>query len=64
MASDIRRRVVVIEDDEGVVRMIRFSLRSEGFDATEVTTGSETLHSLERDPPDATVLDLQSIAQE
>jgi CheY-like chemotaxis protein len=39
--------------------MLPFSLRSEGFDATEVTTGSEALESLERDLSDAAVLDVQ-----
>jgi len=48
----------VVEDDEGVTKMLRVFLRSEGFETTEVTTGGEALHILEHQPPDATVLDL------
>jgi len=59
MASDIRRRVLVIEDDESVIRMLRFSFRSAGFETIEVTTGGEALRILEQHPPDAVVLDLQ-----
>ena len=59
MASDIPPRVLVIEDDESVTRMLRFSFRSAGFDTTEVTTGGEALRILKQQPPDAVVLDLQ-----
>ena len=59
VASDIRRRVLVIEDDESVTRMLRLSLRSAGFYTTEVATGGEALHILKQQPPDAAVLDLQ-----
>jgi CheY-like chemotaxis protein len=59
MARDIRPRVLVIEDDEGVMRMLRFSLRSAGFDTTEATTGGKALRILKQNPPDAVVLDLQ-----
>ena len=49
----------MIEDDESVIRMLRFSFRSAGFDTTEVTTGAEALRILKQQPPDAVVLDLQ-----
>lgn len=49
----------MIEDDVSVSRMLRLSLRSAGFDTTEVATGGEALHILEEQPPDAAVLDLQ-----
>ena len=59
MANDIRQRILVIEDDESVMRMLRVSFRSVGFDTTEVTTGAEALRILKQQPPDAAVLDLQ-----
>ena len=59
MANDIRPRILVIEDDESVMRMLRVSFRSAGFDTTEVTTGAEALRILKQQPPDAAVLDLQ-----
>jgi len=39
--------------------MLRFCFREAGFDATEVSTGSAALCILQRQPPDAAVLDLQ-----
>lgn len=59
VASDIGRRVLVIEDDESVTRMLRFSLSNAGFDTAGVATGGEALHILKQQPPDAAVLDLQ-----
>jgi len=59
VASDIRPRVLVVEDDESVTRMLRFSLGSAGFDTIEVATGGEALRILKEQPLDAAVLDLQ-----
>ena len=59
MASDIRPRILVVEDDESVIRMLGFSFCSAGFDTTEVATGAEALRILKQHPPDAAVLDLQ-----
>lgn len=51
-------RILVVEDDQSVRRMLRFSLRSAGFEIFEVSTGAEALHALHRDAPEAIVLDL------
>ena len=51
-------RVLVIEDDQSVRRMLRFALRTTGFNVTEVTTGTEAIQALDRQPTDAVVLDL------
>jgi DNA-binding response OmpR family regulator len=59
VTSSSRPTVLVIEDDKGVARMLRFSLRNAGFDTSEVTTGGEALRILEQQPPDAAILDLQ-----
>jgi len=39
--------------------MLRFCLCEAGFDCSEVSTGGEALRLLQRQPPDAAVLDLQ-----
>ena len=57
--TDRRPTVLVIEDDTGVSRMLRFSLRNAGFDTSEVATGGEALCILSEQPPDAAILDLQ-----
>ena len=51
-------RVLVVEDDQSIRRMLRFSLRDAGFDISEVSTGKEALQTLEKDVPAAVVLDL------
>ncbi|MFQ5872268.1 MAG: response regulator [Dehalococcoidia bacterium] len=50
-------RVLVIDDDPSVRRMLRFSLRAAAFDVTEITTGAEAIEILKRQPPEALVLD-------
>jgi DNA-binding response OmpR family regulator len=57
--SDCRPTVLVIEDDKGVVSMLRFCLREAGFDDSAVSTGCQALCILQQQPPDAAVLDLQ-----
>ena len=51
-------RILVVEDDQSVRRMLRFSLRSAGFDICEVTTGAEALKALQTQPSEAVILDL------
>ncbi len=51
-------RVLVIEDDQSVRRMLRFSLRDAGFEITETPTGGEALQHLQRQVPEAIILDL------
>lgn len=51
-------RVLVVEDDQGVRRMLRFSLKSAGFEICEVSTGGDALQALNQDAPEAIILDL------
>jgi two-component system KDP operon response regulator KdpE len=51
-------RVLVVEDDRSVRRMLRFSLREGGFEITEAATGGEALLSLQAQMPKAVILDL------
>ena len=50
-------RVLLVEDDPSVMRMLSFSLRNAGFQVAGVSTGA-ALQSLEQGAPDAVVLDL------
>jgi DNA-binding response OmpR family regulator len=52
------RRVLVVEDDRGVTRMLGFALREAGFQVVTAGTGAEALSLLESRPMDAVVLDL------
>ncbi len=51
-------KVLVIEDEPSVRRMLRFSLRDAGFDITEITTGAEAVQLLASSSPEAVILDL------
>ena len=51
-------RVLVVEDDQSVSRMLRLSLSSAGFEITEVSTGADALRALDADRMDAVILDL------
>jgi DNA-binding response OmpR family regulator len=51
-------RVLVVEDDRGVTRMLEFALREAGFQVRLVASGREALSALQGDAVDAVVLDL------
>jgi DNA-binding response OmpR family regulator len=52
------RKVLVIEDDEAIVRMLRMSLRSSGFDTARAESGREALTAMDEGEFDAVILDL------
>jgi DNA-binding response OmpR family regulator len=54
----VSRRVLLIEDDPRVRRVLRLALQDEGYAVVEAPTGQHGLAELERDPPDVVLLDL------
>ena len=53
-----RPRVLVVEDDQSVSRMLRLSLSAAGFEITALSTGGDALRALDSPEVDAVVLDL------
>ena len=51
-------RVLVVEDDRAVARMLRLALWAGGFSVLEVRTSAEATEALERQSIDAVILDL------
>lgn len=51
-------RILVIDDAEGVRKLLRTSLLREGFNARFAGSGEEGLEAIRREPPDLIVLDL------
>ncbi len=51
-------KVLVIEDEPSIRRMLRYSLRDAGFDIIELTTGAEAVQLLASGTPEAVILDL------
>jgi DNA-binding response OmpR family regulator len=52
------RKVLVIEDDDAIVRMLHFSLRSSGFETAWAESGREALTAMDQGKFDAVILDL------
>ncbi|MHB9112313.1 MAG: response regulator transcription factor [Thermoleophilia bacterium] len=56
--AEIRARVLVVEDDEGISEAIAFKLRQHGYTCLTALDGLEGLRLLRREKPDLMVLDL------
>ena len=54
----VERYVLVVEDDPALRELYRSSLRVAGYAVVAVSDGIDALRRVEREPPDAVVLDL------
>jgi two-component system phosphate regulon response regulator PhoB len=54
----MERRVVIIEDERDVARLLEFNLRGAGFQVVSAATGAGGLDEIRRTRPDVVVLDL------
>src|SRR5690348_5162323 len=52
------KRVLIIEDEPDVARLVEFHLRGAGFEVERAGTAAEGLAALRAAPPDVVVLDL------
>src|SRR5437588_2845790 len=52
-------RVLLVDDDPDLVKVLRLELTALGFDVTSCTSAAEALAALARDAPDVVVTDLQ-----
>ncbi len=53
-----RARILVVEDEEDILELIRYNLSREGYRVTAAASGEEALRAVIRDRPDLVVLDL------
>ena len=51
-------RILLVEDEPGLVESLTFSLQQEGFSVESVDHGREALSRVEREPPDLILLDV------
>jgi two-component system KDP operon response regulator KdpE len=56
--SGIPTRILVVDDEPPIRRLLRTSLASQGFQVTEAATGHNALAEIERAEPDLLILDL------
>jgi two-component system, OmpR family, phosphate regulon response regulator PhoB len=54
----MERRVVIIEDERDVARLLEFNLRSSGFEVASAPNGGEGIAAIQKHKPDVVVLDL------
>ena len=54
----MERRVVIIEDERDVARLLEFNFRGAGFVVVSVGTGAEGIAAVLQHKPDVVVLDL------
>ncbi len=52
------RKVLVVEDDPGVARVMHIALTSAGFQVTGASSAAEALREMDSEPKDAVILDL------
>ncbi len=56
--SASRRKVLIVDDDEGIALCLRLALEARGFDVVMAHDGNEGLGLIEREAPDLVVLDV------
>jgi two-component system, OmpR family, KDP operon response regulator KdpE len=56
--SEPRPRVLVVDDEQQILRALRVILREAGFEALPASTGEEALDVAALQPPDAGIIDL------
>ncbi len=53
-----KEKILVVEDDEDILELIRYNLNKEGYSVFSVTTGEEALSLERKEKPDMVILDL------
>ncbi|MEN3362076.1 MAG: two-component system, OmpR family, response regulator [Mycobacteriales bacterium] len=57
-ATQVRRRVLVVDDEENVAHLVASALRFDGFEAITADSGSSALAAVAEHTPDLVVLDI------
>jgi len=52
------KKILVVEDDRDVSKLLKYNLEKEGFKVASITDGSLVLPELRREPADVVILDL------
>ncbi len=51
-------RVLIVDDDPDIQRLVTYNLRQAGFEVTTAASGRKALESVRKSPPDLIILDL------
>src|SRR5215467_9645722 len=55
---DVQKRVLIVEDESDLVKLLKYNLEKEGFKVGYASDGALALAEARRDPPDVVILDL------
>ena len=58
MNTSPQKRVLIIDDDEGLTEPLQLAIEAEGYEVIIAHDGNEGLMKIERDAPDLVLLDL------
>ena len=53
-----KQKILVLDDEEDILELVRYNLEKEGFLVSCALTGEDALHKAKNDPPDLLLLDL------
>jgi two-component system, OmpR family, KDP operon response regulator KdpE len=53
-----KRRILVVDDDPEIVKLLKSLLHNSGYDILETSTGAEAIQIVEKEVPDLLILDL------
>ena len=53
-----KEKILVVDDEQDIIELIRYNLELEGFRVTSVYNGEDALRLAKREPPDLLILDL------
>jgi two-component system phosphate regulon response regulator PhoB len=53
-----KSKILVVDDEEDILELVRYNLAKEGYDITCVISGEEAITRAKSDPPDLILLDL------
>lgn len=54
----MKERILVVEDDKNIAKLVKFNLEKAGYDCTVASTGEKALEALETQPADLAILDI------
>ena len=58
MSAGVKQRILIVEDEKDLVRLLDFALKQAGFDTVAAYEGADALARIRERPPDLVVLDL------
>jgi two-component system alkaline phosphatase synthesis response regulator PhoP len=60
----MKERILVVDDEEDILELVRYNLEKDGYRVMSVTSGEEALEAIREEFPDAIVLDLMLPGQD